>query len=90
MIPMNAQMGRTSAFGRRAAAVVLAAFCFLPAGAAESEPTAAMRKDAAEAAIKAAAGLLVVGSSLMVYSGFRFVEFARSIGLGKLLPEATH
>ena len=29
------------------------------------------------AAISAAAGLVVVGSSLMVYSGFRFVEFAR-------------
>jgi NAD-dependent SIR2 family protein deacetylase len=32
------------------------------------------------AAIAAAAGLLVVGSSLMVYSGFRFVEFARREG----------
>ena len=31
-------------------------------------------------AITAAAGLLVVGSSLMVYSGFRFVEFARREG----------
>jgi NAD-dependent SIR2 family protein deacetylase len=32
------------------------------------------------AAITAAAGLLVVGSSLMVYSGFRFVEVARREG----------
>lgn len=32
------------------------------------------------AAISAAAGLVVVGSSLMVYSGFRFVEFARREG----------
>ena len=34
----------------------------------------------AMAAITAAAGLLVVGSSLMVYSGFRLVEFARREG----------
>lgn len=34
----------------------------------------------AMAAIGASAGLLVVGSSLMVYSGFRFVEFARREG----------
>ena len=38
------------------------------------------RVASAMAAIKAAAGLLVVGSSLMVYSGFRFVEFARREG----------
>ena len=38
------------------------------------------RVASATAAIKAAAGLLVVGSSLMVYSGFRFVEFARREG----------
>lgn len=31
-------------------------------------------------AIGAAGGLLVVGSSLMVYSGFRCVEFARRAG----------
>ena len=34
----------------------------------------------AMAAVAASAGLLVVGSSLMVYSGFRFVEFARREG----------
>jgi NAD-dependent SIR2 family protein deacetylase len=38
------------------------------------------RVASAMAAIKASAGLLVVGSSLMVYSGFRFVEFARREG----------
>jgi NAD-dependent SIR2 family protein deacetylase len=38
------------------------------------------RVASAMAAIKAAAGLLVIGSSLMVYSGFRFVEFARREG----------
>ncbi|NJD35648.1 MAG: NAD-dependent protein deacetylase [Betaproteobacteria bacterium] len=38
------------------------------------------RVTSATAAIAAAAGLLVVGSSLMVYSGFRFVEFARREG----------
>lgn len=38
------------------------------------------RVTAAMDAIAAAAGLLVVGSSLMVYSGFRFVEFARRAG----------
>ncbi len=38
------------------------------------------RVASAMAAITAAAGLLVVGSSLMVYSGFRFVEFARREG----------
>ncbi len=32
------------------------------------------------ASVSAAAALLVVGSSLMVYSGFRFVEFARREG----------
>lgn len=38
------------------------------------------RVTAAMDAIAAASGLLVVGSSLMVYSGFRFVEFARRAG----------
>lgn len=38
------------------------------------------RVASAMAAIAAAAGLLVMGSSLMVYSGFRFVEFARRAG----------
>jgi NAD-dependent SIR2 family protein deacetylase len=38
------------------------------------------RVASAMAAIAASAGLLVVGSSLMVYSGFRFVEFARREG----------
>ncbi len=38
------------------------------------------RVASAMAAITAAAGLLVVGSSLMVYLGFRFVEFARREG----------
>lgn len=38
------------------------------------------RVAAAMDAIAAAGGLLVVGSSLMVYSGFRFVEFARRAG----------
>lgn len=38
------------------------------------------RVTAAMDAIAAAGGLLVVGSSLMVYSGFRFVEFARRAG----------
>lgn len=38
------------------------------------------RVASAMTAIKASAGLLVVGSSLMVYSGFRFVEFARREG----------
>lgn len=38
------------------------------------------RVASAMTAIRAAAGLLVVGSSLMVYSGFRFVEFARREG----------
>jgi NAD-dependent SIR2 family protein deacetylase len=38
------------------------------------------RVGAAMAAIDAARGLLVVGSSLMVYSGFRFVEHARKCG----------
>lgn len=38
------------------------------------------RVDAVIAAIDAAPGLLVIGSSLMVYSGFRFVEHARRRG----------
>ena len=38
------------------------------------------RVGAVMAAIEAAAGLLVVGSSLMVYSGFRFAEQAHRIG----------
>jgi NAD-dependent SIR2 family protein deacetylase len=38
------------------------------------------RVASALAAVAAAAGLVVVGSSLMVYSGFRFVEFARREG----------
>lgn len=38
------------------------------------------RVSAAMAAIDAARGLLVVGSSLMVYSGFRFVEHAHQRG----------
>jgi NAD-dependent SIR2 family protein deacetylase len=38
------------------------------------------RVSAASEAIAAADGLLVVGSSLMVYSGFRFVEIARRAG----------
>ena len=38
------------------------------------------RVDAVMAAIDAAPGLLVIGSSLMVYSGFRFVEHARRQG----------
>ncbi len=38
------------------------------------------RVDAVMAAIDAAPGLLVIGSSLMVYSGFRFVEHAHRRG----------
>ena len=38
------------------------------------------RVDAVMAAIDAAKGLLVIGSSLMVYSGFRFVEHAHRRG----------
>ena len=38
------------------------------------------RVDAVMAAIDAAPGLLVIGSSLMVYSGFRFVEHAHRQG----------
>lgn len=38
------------------------------------------RVSAAGEAIAAADGLLVIGSSLMVYSGFRFVELARRAG----------
>ncbi len=38
------------------------------------------RVASALAAVAAAAGLVVVGSSLMVYSGFRFVEFVRREG----------
>jgi NAD-dependent SIR2 family protein deacetylase len=38
------------------------------------------RVASALAAVATAAGLVVVGSSLMVYSGFRFVEFARREG----------
>jgi NAD-dependent SIR2 family protein deacetylase len=49
------------------------------------------RVASAMAAIAAAAGLLVVGSSLMVYSGFRFVDSPRgkpvmTINLGATAP----
>ncbi|MEM7251996.1 MAG: NAD-dependent protein deacetylase [Pseudomonadota bacterium] len=39
------------------------------------------RRDAAFAALQGAAGVLVVGSSLMVYSGFRFCRYAHERGL---------
>lgn len=38
------------------------------------------RVDSAMAALKASDGLLVVGSSLMVYSGFRFCRYASELG----------
>jgi len=38
------------------------------------------RVDTAMAAVEAAAGLLVIGSSLMVYSGYRFAERAHRLG----------
>jgi NAD-dependent SIR2 family protein deacetylase len=37
--------------------------------------------DAAVAHLRAADAMLVVGSSLMVYSGFRFVQMAASAGI---------
>jgi NAD-dependent SIR2 family protein deacetylase len=39
------------------------------------------RVDAAREALSRADGLLVAGSSLMIYSGFRFVRFAHDLGL---------
>ena len=53
------------------------------------------RVDACTAAIDAARGLLVIGSSLMVYSGYRFAEYAHqhgkpvmAINLGKTRADA--
>ena len=39
-----------------------------------------LRVDAAQAALRAADAMLVVGSSLMVYSGYRFARMAREAG----------